>query len=238
MTPRMESFVYHPATSVSRIEPARAVSVFSKSPRFFWDGVNGLRMVNGCFNSDTGSKGYHIWRQAFPDGVPQQLTASLGEEEGIAMAPDGRSLVTSVGTSERSIWVHDQEGEQQVSSQGYSSTPRLSSDGSRVFYLGTANSSQRDRGGELWVLDLGTGQASKVLPGVAVLYFSVSLDDERVVFETLDATDSIISGCLPPNIASLHAKSAQRVDNLSRNTRILGAFIVCFQRVGMPTYTA
>ena len=60
------------------------------------------------FNSDAGSKGAHIWRQAFPDGVPQQLTASLGEEEGIAMAPDGRSLVTSVGTSERGVWVHDQ----------------------------------------------------------------------------------------------------------------------------------
>ena len=139
------------------------------------------------FNSDAGSKGYHIWRQASPDGVPQQLTESLGEEHGIAMAPDGGSLVTSVGTSERSIWVHDQEGEHQVSSQGYSSTPRLSSDGSRVFYLGSANSSQRDRGGELWALDLGTGQASKVLPGIAVLYFSVSPDDKQVVFETLDA---------------------------------------------------
>jgi eukaryotic-like serine/threonine-protein kinase len=134
-----------------------------------------------------GSKGYHIWCQAFPDGAPQQLTASLGEEQGIAMAPDGESLITSVGASERSVWVHDQEGERQVSSQGYSSTPRFSSDGSRVFYLAAANSSQRDRGGELWVLDLGTGQASKVLPGIAILYFTVSPDDNHVVFETLDA---------------------------------------------------
>jgi eukaryotic-like serine/threonine-protein kinase len=138
-------------------------------------------------DSDAGSKGYHIWRQAFPDGVPQQVTASLGEEQGIAMAPDGRSLVTSVGTSERSVWVHDQEGERQISSQGYSYSPRFSSDGSRVFYLGAANSSQADRGGELWVLDLGTGLASKVLPGIAILYFSVSPDDKQVVFETLDA---------------------------------------------------
>ena len=139
------------------------------------------------FNSDAGSKGYHIWRQAFPDGVPQQLTASLSEEQGIAMAPDGGSLVTSVGTSERSVWVHDQEGERQVSSQGYSLGPRFSSDGSRVFYLAAANSSQADRGGELWVSDLGTGQASKVLPGIGILYFSVSPDDKQVVFETLDA---------------------------------------------------
>jgi Tol biopolymer transport system component len=140
-------------------------------------------------DSDAGSKGYHIWRQAFPDGVPQQLTASLGEEEGIAVAADGRSLVTSVGTSERGVWVHDQQGERQVSSQRYSYSPRFSSDGGRVFYLEAANSSQAGRGGELWVSDLGTGQASKVLPGIAAQGFSVSPDDKQVVFETVDAND-------------------------------------------------
>jgi eukaryotic-like serine/threonine-protein kinase len=139
------------------------------------------------FSSDAGSKGFHIWRQAFPDGAPQQLTASFGEEEGLAMAPDGRSLITSVGTSERNVWVHDQQGDRQVSSQGYSYSPSFSRDGSRVFYLEAASSSQAYRGGELWVLDLGTGQASKVLPGIAILYFSVSPDDKQVVFETLDA---------------------------------------------------
>jgi eukaryotic-like serine/threonine-protein kinase len=139
------------------------------------------------FNSDAGSKGEHIWRQGFPDGAPQQLTASLGEEQGIAMAPDGKSLVTSVGTSERSVWVHDHQGERQISSQAYSHSPRFSSDGSRVFYLATANSSQPDHGGELWVSDLSTGEASKVLPGIAVMSFSVSPDDKQVVFETVDA---------------------------------------------------
>jgi len=138
-------------------------------------------------DSNAGSKGYHIWRQAFPDGVPQQLTASLGDEEGIAMASDGRSLITSVGSSERSVWVHDQQGERQVSSQSYSHTPRFSSDGGRVFYLAAGNPSQADREGELWVSDLGTGQASKVLPGIAVLNFSVSPDDKQVVFETIAA---------------------------------------------------
>ena len=139
------------------------------------------------FDSDAGSKGYHIWRQAFPDGVPQQLTASLGEEEGIAMAPDGRSLVTSVGSSERSIWVHDQQGERQVSTQGYSYSPRFSRDGGSLFYLEIANSSQIELGGELWELDLGTGEASRVLPGIAVKRFSVSPDNKQVVFDTIDA---------------------------------------------------
>jgi eukaryotic-like serine/threonine-protein kinase len=142
------------------------------------------------FSSDAGSKGYHIWRQAFPDGVPQQLTSSFGDEQGIAMAPDGRSLVTSVGSSERSIWVHDQEGERQVSSQGYCHTPRLSRDGKRLFYIQAVNSqqsAQASTGGELWVSDLSTGQASRVLPGIAVVYFSVSPDARQVAFETIDA---------------------------------------------------
>ena len=142
------------------------------------------------FSSDAGSKGYHIWRQAFPDGAPQQLTSSFGDEQGIAMAPDGRSLVTSVGTSERNIWVHDKDGERQVSSQGYCHTPRLSSDGTRLFYLQALNSQQSaesNTGAELWVSDLGTGEASRVLPGIAVVYFTVSPDAKQVVFETIDA---------------------------------------------------
>lgn len=129
------------------------------------------------FESDAGSKEDHIWRQKFPDGVPQQFTSSLGYEQGIAMAPDGRSLITSVGTYERNVWVHDQQGDRQVSSQGDCHTPRLSSDGKRLFYL------QRD---ELMVSDLGAEPPSKVLPGMAVEYFTLSPDDKQVVFETVD----------------------------------------------------
>ena len=137
-------------------------------------------------NSDVGTKGYHIWRQAFPDGEPQQLTTSLSTEQGIAVAPDGKSLVTSVGASEKSVWVHEKGGERQVSSQGYSYSPRLSSDGTRLFYLQAVNSPQFERGGELCVLDLGAGESSRVLPGIAIVRFSISPDDKQVVFDTLD----------------------------------------------------
>lgn len=59
-----------------------------------------------------------------------------------------------------------------------------------MFYLVAAGSSQdfsATGGGELWVSDLGTGQASKVLPGLSVVYYSISPDDKQVAFETLDA---------------------------------------------------
>ena len=39
----------------------------------------------------------HIWRQRFPDGAPQQITMGPSEEQGLAVAPDGKSLISSVG---------------------------------------------------------------------------------------------------------------------------------------------
>ncbi len=138
------------------------------------------------FTSDAGAHGYHIWRQAFPDGEPQQLTTGPTQEVGIAMAPDGRSYISSVGGEERTVWVHDQKGERQVSSEGYAYAPKLSHDGGKLFYLVTRNGAEAGRGGELWVSDLRSGQVSKVLPGIVVLSFSLSPDDKRVVYDTHD----------------------------------------------------
>jgi len=135
------------------------------------------------FNSDAGSRGYHIWRQAFPNGVPQQLTAGLTEELGLVVTPDGRSLITAVGTAGSSVWVKNRDGERQISSEGYCYHARLSSDGSKLFYLKTANASEADSGGELWISDLATGEASKVLPGVRMFSFSLSADDTNVAFD-------------------------------------------------------
>src|SRR5262249_23594409 len=46
------------------------------------------------FTSDASST-FHIWRQHFPDGRTEQITAGPTEEEGIAVAHDGRSLITA-----------------------------------------------------------------------------------------------------------------------------------------------
>ena len=137
-------------------------------------------------NSDSGGHGFHIWRQKFPDGPPEQLTFSLGEEIGIEVAPDGASLITSVGTFGSSVWVHDERGERQVSSEGYAFYPKLSNDGSKLFYLQSVNAAGSDHGGELWVADLVTGQSSKVLPGINALNFSISPDDKHVAYDTLE----------------------------------------------------
>jgi len=39
------------------------------------------------------------------------------------MSPDGRSFVTLAGMRQSTVWVHDREGERQVSSEGYCNSP-------------------------------------------------------------------------------------------------------------------
>ncbi len=68
----------------------------------------------------------HIWRQRFPDGQPEQMTSGPTEEEGIAMAPDGRSFVTAVALQNTSVWVHDARGEHQISLEGNAALTRSS----------------------------------------------------------------------------------------------------------------
>ena len=51
----------------------------------------------------------HLWRQRFPDGKPEQITSGPVEAEGVAVEPDGRSIITSMGAQESAIWIHDAE---------------------------------------------------------------------------------------------------------------------------------
>jgi len=86
-------------------------------------------------NSDNGGLAEHIWRVKFPRGSPEQITQGLTGEEGIALAPDGKSLITSVGRAEGTVWFHDQNGDRQISGEGYADSPRLTADGNTLFYL-------------------------------------------------------------------------------------------------------
>jgi hypothetical protein len=115
--------------------------------------------------------------------MPQQFTSGPTQQSGIAMAPDGRSIITSVGGDERSVWMHDREGERQVSSEGYAYGPQFSADGNSVFYLSAWNGSNGEQGGELRRSDLHSGQLTKALPGVAISSFSLSRDGKRVAYD-------------------------------------------------------
>ncbi len=134
---------------------------------------------------------FHIWRQRFPDGTPEQITAGPTEEEGIAMAPDGRSFLTSVGLRQSAVWVHDIAGERQISSEGFAVQPSFSPDGRKLYYLVRREPSRAFGGGELWVTELDTGHTERLLPGFLIagdpLGYDISTDGKRVVFAALDA---------------------------------------------------
>ena len=108
--------------------------------------------------------GIHIWRQRFPDGKPEQVTFGVATEEGIAFAPDGRSFITSIGASQSTVWVHDDRGERQLTSEGYGFLPSISPDGKKLYYLVRSFGIRSWNQGGLWVLDMSTGQRHRLLP--------------------------------------------------------------------------
>jgi serine/threonine protein kinase/Tol biopolymer transport system component len=132
---------------------------------------------------------HHLWRQRFSRGEPEQITFGPTEEDGVAVAPDGRSLITSIGMHQSAVWIHDSRGERAASSEGYAgwtsnwfgSAPTFSPDGKLLFYLrgdlpGAAN--------RLWRTDLESGKSDEVVPGSSMLEYDVSPDSKEVVFTT------------------------------------------------------
>ena len=93
------------------------------------------------------------------------MTFGATEEEVIAVAPDGRTLVTSAGIRESTVWWHDTRHDRQISGEGFASVPGLgfggnrahsifSADGKRLFYLVRKQGSLAFTSGELWAADL------------------------------------------------------------------------------------
>jgi Tol biopolymer transport system component len=125
---------------------------------------------------------FHIWRQPVAGGEPEQITSGATEEEGVAITPDGRSVISSVGLEERELWLRDAKGERRISSQGFAHQPRFSSDGKKLFYLSDPMARQGFPMGELWEADLTTGQSDPLLPGFLITRFDISADGRQIVF--------------------------------------------------------
>jgi len=163
------------------------------------------------FTADGGT-GYHIWRQRFPNGVPQQLTPSgASEEEGLSVMPDGKSLITASGTSLSEIWLHNEKtGDRQSTLEGYALHPSPSPDGKKVYYLRKTGGS--DITGELWGSDLKSGAAQCILPGLTITQFSISGDGKRALFATEQRQEhsgiwiGYLDGAQPPRQLTSHGE--------------------------------
>ncbi len=140
-------------------------------------------------SANTGD-GFHIWRQRFPSGTPEQVTFGATGEQGISFDPTGDSFVTSVGDSQSTLWVHDAKGDRQITSQGFSFLPSLSSDGESLYYLERSRASRRFVSGELWTVSLETGQRRRLLTDFLMEHYSLSSDGNRVLFISVEETGS------------------------------------------------
>jgi eukaryotic-like serine/threonine-protein kinase len=139
------------------------------------------------FTSSAGGA-FHIWRQRFPDGQPEQVTSGPTEEEGVAVAPDGRSLITAVGLRQRSVLLHERNGERQVSTEGYALRPILSADGKWLCYVILKGASVREPM-EVWATEIGSGHSDQLLPGfspIGINAVDIAPDGSQVVVAARD----------------------------------------------------
>jgi len=153
-------------------------------------GPPGATCIGGAWSADghwiylsVKSQGFHIWRQGFPDGKPEQVTFGPTTQEGIAMAADGKSFLTSVGFEDDSVWLHDKTGDRQISSVGNTTQPQFSADGQSLYFVVNNGQTHTD---ELWREDLSSQRQEMVLTGYSIDSYSLSRDGKQVAFATSD----------------------------------------------------
>ncbi len=144
------------------------------------------------FSSSAGGV-FHIWRQRFPAGgvpsKPEQITSGPTEEEGIAMAPDGRSIITAVGQRQRPVMLHQAGGERQISLEGYGFQLKFTPDGKTLCYRLLKGSQPASDATELWAADVDSARNEPLLPGFPLVggsVFDISPDGTEVVVSVRD----------------------------------------------------
>jgi len=164
-----------------RVGPATGACTFAAwSPSGEW-----MYFTSGASGS------FHLWRQRFPNGTPEQITSGTSEEEGIATAPDGHSLITAVGSRQSSIWVHDATGERQISLEGFSFDPEFSPDGKRLCYRILRGALLTTGPTEMRVVDLESGRDQVLLPELAIAgipghSYGIAADGSQIVVAAID----------------------------------------------------
>ena len=132
--------------------------------------------------------GFHLWRQRTSGGEPEQITFGPTEQEGIAIDPEGKFLITAAGTKQSELWLHDANGERQISAEGFAAGYAFSPNGKQLFYmvLDYAAPSQGFISGTLRSADLQTGAVSLLLPGVEVSDYDLTHDGKNVIYAAYD----------------------------------------------------
>jgi Tol biopolymer transport system component len=192
-------------------------------------------------NTNSGGA-FHIWRQRFPNGRIEQVTSGPTEEEGIAVAPDGESVVTAVGMRRSTVWLHESRGDRMLTSEATAALadPRngspFSTDGKKLYYVVRGSPGREvitDRAvGELRELDLKSGTAQPILPGFSITDFSLSPDGEQIAFTTLDENSSLNIWVAPLDGSS----TPRRLQSSAEHPRFTSDFIYYIKRTPSGSY--
>jgi Tol biopolymer transport system component len=127
---------------------------------------------------------FHLWRQRFAGGEPEQMTTGPSEEEGVAVEPDGRSLITALGQRQRPLMLRAGGRERQISLEGYAYGPKFSPDGKYLLYRILKGAQVYTDATQLWVYNMETGHSEQVLPGFSMIgsgTYDISPDETVVV---------------------------------------------------------
>jgi serine/threonine protein kinase len=177
--------------------PCRVVP-FDGSGKVQVVGPSEHRCTNGAWSPDSKwvylnvqTDASHIWRQLFPGGAPEPVTLGPTSQEGIAMEPDGSGFITSVGTKDSTVWIHDDTGDHQLSVEGNAMLPSFSQNGKTLYFLMSRGESLDT---ELWKKDLESNKMESVLPNVKMEPpsvgphngYAVSPDEKLIVFTSKD----------------------------------------------------
>jgi Tol biopolymer transport system component len=134
--------------------------------------------------------GNHIWRQRFPDSQPEQITSGPTAEQGIAMASDGRSLITAVSLTSSSLQMHDANGDREIVTEGNAAGPKFTPDGTRLCYRMVKEPPSEynffREAGELRVINLKSGRSDPLVRGLEVTDYDISADGREVVMQIAD----------------------------------------------------
>jgi serine/threonine protein kinase len=137
---------------------------------------------------------FHIWRQRFPRGEPEQITSGPMQEEGIAMAADGKSFITAMGLQRSSLWLRKDGQERQITFEGNAGCSHygpFSPGGRYLYFLMSSTANVGAAAGQLWRADVDSGRTEPVLTDYEVNQYAVMSNEKEVAFTTGDSLSEL-----------------------------------------------
>jgi hypothetical protein len=90
-----------------------------------------------------------------------------------------------MGLQQASIWLHGLNGDRRLTDESFASQPTLTPS-RQLFYLARTQLSVGQSSGELWRLNVDTGERERILPGLVLANYSLSSDERTVVYSPVE----------------------------------------------------